>query len=232
MLNENTDIGVTDLLNSMDHFRYTLTGTGDDLPTRLGPGSGQHIAVEITTYATLDPKWYTPTARYPYRGIWVGDYSGHGCEFLLIHQPDREDDDDHFDPELLPRREGETDEDYAQRKADETVYRGSLKAIKLTGDPNVPRGEYTFVVDDLGPGGYVRTIHEAPFQGARVVKSKGHVAGTGFVNGRSPRICPELPLSSIKVANLPARSRQVHRCPADLDLPRPLGAILDRNGAH
>ncbi|OIW28097.1 hypothetical protein CONLIGDRAFT_462511 [Coniochaeta ligniaria NRRL 30616] len=152
-------------------------------PRRNPPSSmGLHIGEEISTYATLDPELYTPTARYPYRGIWVGDYSGHGCEFLLVHQPERDDDD--FDLDIMPRQEGETDEDYAQRKIDETVYRGRLEAIKLTGDPNVPRGEYTFIVEDLGPAGFVRTIQEAPFHGARVVKSKGHVAGTGFVNDK------------------------------------------------
>lgn len=177
----NTGLHLMEVLNAMHHL--------ENMPQPRQPGHNPlarvdlHIGEEITTYATLDPELYTPTARYPYRGIWVGDYSGHGCEFLLIHQPERDDDGD-FDPELLPRREGETDEDYAQRKIDETVYRGRLEAIKLTGDPNVPRGEYMFVVEDLGPAGFVRTIQEPPFQGARVVKSKGHVAGTGFVNGK------------------------------------------------
>jgi hypothetical protein len=45
---------------------------------------------EVSTYATLDPKLYTPTEEKPFRGIWVGDYSGHGCEFLLMNQPDNE----------------------------------------------------------------------------------------------------------------------------------------------
>jgi hypothetical protein len=179
-----TDITILELLNAMDHFDNMLPRHRQ--PGHFPPASmGLHIGEEITTYATLDPELYTPTARYPYRGIWVGDYSGHGCEFLLVHQPEREDDDS----DLLPRREGETDEGYAQRKIDETVHRGRLEAIKLTGDPNVPRGEYTFVVEDLGPAGFVRTIQEAPFQGARVVKSKGHVANTGFVNGKPTSIC-------------------------------------------
>jgi hypothetical protein len=45
---------------------------------------GLHLGEEVYTYATLDPKLYTPTEEKPYRGIWVGDYSGHGCEFLLV----------------------------------------------------------------------------------------------------------------------------------------------------
>ena len=181
MVEAGTGINIMELLNAMGHSEDMAQQPHEPdhaaaLSMRL------HIGEEISTYATLDPKLYTPTARYPYRGIWVGDYSGHGCEFLLVHQPERDAAD--FDPDMIPRREGETDEEYAQRKIDEDVYRGRLEAIKLTGDPNVPRGEYTFVVDDLGSEGFVKTIQQAPFQGARVVKSKGHVAGTGFVNGK------------------------------------------------
>jgi hypothetical protein len=158
----------------------------DDIPQQLreaGEGSvGMHIGEDIATYATLDPELYTPTPQYPYRGIWVGDYSGHGCEFLLIHQPERVDDD--FDPDSIVRLEGEADEEYAQRKTDETVNRGRLEAIKLTGDPNVPRGEYTFIAKDLGPGGFVSTVQDPPFRGARVVKSEGHIADTGFSRGK------------------------------------------------
>ncbi|GAQ38893.1 hypothetical protein AtubIFM56815_007473 [Aspergillus tubingensis] len=104
----------------------------------------------LSTYATLDPELYTPTDKKPYQGIWVGDYSAHGCEFLLF----------------LQRDHGEE--------------RCSLEAIKLTGDPNVPRGEISFSADDIGPGGFVRIAEEALFQGARIVRSKGHVAGLGF----------------------------------------------------
>jgi hypothetical protein len=136
-------------------------------------------------YATLDPKLYTPTSRHPYRGIWVGDYSGHGCEFLLIHQPDDPDDD--FDPTTITRRHDETDGEFAQRRADETVFRGRLEAIKLTGDPNVPRGQCTFVAEDLGENGLVTVVpgQEKPFGGARIVRSRGHVADDGFRNGGS-----------------------------------------------
>ncbi|KAI2469837.1 F-box domain-containing protein [Annulohypoxylon bovei var. microspora] len=147
----------------------------------MGPPSlGVHFAEEVVTYSTLDPGLYTPTAEKPWRGIWVGDYSGHGCEFLLINQPDDEDRDE--DP--LMRLESETEAEFQERFLHKRVYRGRLEAIKLTGDANVPRGEYTFVADDLGEDGFIGTAREPPFEGARVVKSKGHIAHMGFYNDR------------------------------------------------
>ncbi|KAK4132729.1 hypothetical protein BT67DRAFT_443635 [Trichocladium antarcticum] len=119
---------------------------------------GIHIGEDIATYATLSPALYTPTPSKPYRGIWVGDYSGHGCEFLLITQPHDDDDDDDDDNN------------------------DSLQAVKLTGDANVPRGEYSFVADDLGAGGLVEVAQEEPFVGVRVVRCQGHVASAGFVD--------------------------------------------------
>lgn len=180
-----------------------LGGLARDLPipgaagwadlTRAGPAAllsmilpatlGLNIGEAISTYSTLDPALYTPTEEKPYRGIWVGDYSGHGCEFLLINQPD-DPPENRFDPESIQQREGESDEGFAKRKHDETVFRGRLEAIKLTGDPNVPRGEYTFVADDIGEGGFVAVVQHEPFTGTRVVKSKGHIAHTGFIDGR------------------------------------------------
>ncbi|KAF2275777.1 uncharacterized protein EI97DRAFT_55145 [Westerdykella ornata] len=60
------------------------------------------------------------------------------------------------------------------------IYRGRIEAIKLTGDPNVPRGEYTFIAPDIGPQGLVRVATEDMFKGARIVKSVGHIAAQGF----------------------------------------------------
>lgn len=57
---------------------------------------------------------------------------------------------------------------------------GRLEAIKLTGDPNVPRAQYTFVSEDIGAAGLVRIAEEDPFAGARIVKSWGHLATDGF----------------------------------------------------
>lgn len=141
------------------------------------------LAEEVSTYSTVDPALYTPTADKPYRGIWVGDYAGHGCEFILIHQPD---DEIPFDESSVVQRENETLDEYLVRKREERIYRGRLEAIKLTGDPNVPRGEYTFIADDLGKDGFVRVADESKFEGARIVRSRGHVAERLFKNGKLP----------------------------------------------
>lgn len=142
-------------------------------------GPGVHLGEEVYTYATLDPKLYTPTEEKPYRGIWVGDFSGHGCEFLLVNQPDSEP----FDEASVVQKDDETAQEWELRKKEEMIYRGSLEAIKLTGDPNVPRGEYTFISDDIGEDGFIRTATEARFNGARIVKSRGHVAARMFRDG-------------------------------------------------
>lgn len=70
---------------------------------------------------------------------------------------------------------------------DGQIHKGAIEAIKLTGDVNIPRGEHTFVADDIGPSGTIRIAGEKPFRGARVVKSRGHVAGRGFMEGMSNR---------------------------------------------
>ncbi|KAF5863902.1 hypothetical protein ETB97_009188 [Aspergillus alliaceus] len=123
----------------------------------------------LSTYATLDPRLYTPTRRKPYQGIWIGDYSAHGCEFMLFLQRDSE------DVSIDLSEEGEP-----ELHDDGIIQQGSLEAIKLTGDPNVPRGEVSFKSDDIGPKGLVRVADEKLFHGARIVRSRGHVAGLGF----------------------------------------------------
>ncbi|KAI1000508.1 hypothetical protein K3495_g7687 [Podosphaera aphanis] len=145
----------------------------------LGHNSMLHelSSSDIMTYCTLDPRVYTPTEEKPYRGIWVGDYSGHGCEFLLMHQPD---DLEPFDEASVVRNANETDEEFAARKREERIYRGSIEAIKLTGDPNVPRGEFTFIADDISSGGFIRLADDQIFKGARIVRSLGHIAARMF----------------------------------------------------
>ncbi|KAH7140102.1 hypothetical protein B0J13DRAFT_61313 [Dactylonectria estremocensis] len=167
-------IGVGNVLRGMQ-FENSLAG-GSGL---TGGMTGIHLGEEVISYSTVNPALYTPTALKPWRGIWVGDYSGHGCEFLLIHQPD---DPPATDDELgLERTNSETDQEWEARRTDARIYRGRLEAIKLTGDPNVPRGEHTFIVDDLGPGGHVGDATDPPFAGVRMVRSQGHVAETDFI---------------------------------------------------
>ncbi|KAK2749903.1 hypothetical protein FQN57_005320 [Myotisia sp. PD_48] len=125
----------------------------------------------LSTYATIRPELYTPTPEKPYQGIWVGDYSGHGPEFLIFLQRD----EPRIAPGTTPATASPTDS-----QSQTTSLRGPLEAIKLTGDPNIPRGEISFIAEDLGPRGLIRTADEEPFRGARVVRSKGHVASLNF----------------------------------------------------
>ncbi|EEA21988.1 hypothetical protein EYB25_006775 [Talaromyces marneffei] len=55
-------------------------------------------------------------------------------------------------------------------------FQGRLEGIKLTGDPNIPRGEISFVAEDIGPKGLLGVSQDEEFRGVRVVKSKGHIA--------------------------------------------------------
>ena len=250
---------------------------------------GVRMGEEVSTWSSIDPKLYTPTKEKPYQGIFVGDFAGHGCEFILVRQTDRapaldrgrvdldspfyraylhpnhvtdvrnevannpvlrrassredqvDDSDDHDDDlrgaqsshsrttsRFYPRRtapanpvanlinsflaqtQPATTTPRASLNApfytapshfhnphisaqlpiedrtggDTETWSGAIEAIKLTGDPNVPRGEHTFIADDIGEAGFVRIAQEEPFKGARVVRSRGHVAGRGFSNGK------------------------------------------------
>ena len=206
----------------------------------LGRGVSIRMPEDITTYAALPVSCYTPTADKPWQGIWCGDYSGHGCEFLVVHQPDKQDERplprglewleqwfdgerggdsmdaaaqdeldytdaarDHADASVLDE-EGEVEDEYGEAEAAAATLRnfaaasstrqrqndykdvptGRLEAIKLTGDPNIPRGEYTFIAPEIGHEGFMRIADEEIFQGARVVRSAGHIAAHGFRAGK------------------------------------------------
>jgi hypothetical protein len=193
---------------------------------------GVRLGEEVATWSTLPKEMYMPGPGKPYQGIWVGDYAGHGCEFLLLLHTEkaprlparRESFNDLFGPILGRDEIGEEDGERGSEEEEDVfdealngitdpspnIYpvpsssshtespsssdlTGALQAIKLTGDINVPRGQHTFIADDLGPGGYIRHAKEAPFHGARVVKSRGHVAGRGFVDGEFSFFAVALP---------------------------------------
>lgn len=101
---------------------------------------------DVETFSALDKELYTPNIEYPLRGLWVGDYNAHGCEFILFHQP-------------TPKR---------------------LEGIKITGDINVPRGEYTFIISNLHEP--LRIADEEEWRGASVVKASGQIAASQFMD--------------------------------------------------
>ena len=171
------------------------------------------------TFGTLPEESYTPTKRKPWQGIWVGDYTGHGCEFLVILQkdvdlqpripisrwssagivsfaeqnPDNNTSDETLSALVSPMRESAEDnegvtlqEDYVLADVADGSCVGRLEAIKLTGDPVVPKGEYTWIAEDIGPKGLIRIANEQMFNGARVVRSLGHIADEGFENSTWP----------------------------------------------
>ncbi|KAL8642713.1 MAG: hypothetical protein Q9226_008479 [Calogaya cf. arnoldii] len=157
----------------------------------MGAPLGVHIGEDVMTFSTVPDEYYTATKEKPWQGIWVGDYSGHGCEFLLLIQSavDKasEGPRSSIETPLQHHSDGQR-KSLPVGKGQDGSCAGRLEAIKLTGDPNVPRGEYTWVAEDIGPGGLLRIAEEKIFRGARVVKSLGHCAARGFRDGKSSNL--------------------------------------------
>lgn len=161
--------------------------------------SSVRIGEDVLTFATLPADCYTPTKDKPYQGIWVGDYAGHGCEWLLLIQKHGKESTmaqaiqrlgrDSVCPNTIAAstRDGSANINGTASSnmaiEDSEGCRGSLEAIKLTGDPHVPRGEYTWIAEDIGSGGLIRIAEERTFRGARIVKSLSHVANNDFRDG-------------------------------------------------
>ena len=189
---------------------------------------GLKMGEDVMTWSTLPMECYTPTVKKPYQGIWVGDYAGHGCEFLVLIQKTEE--EAHGIPSIKPTRDpwmpaiqafpgatqiaipNEAGPDHRPEIRDSVEdsvgCTGRLEAIKLTGDPNIPRGEYTWIAEDIGPNGVVRVATERIFKGARIVKSVGHIAGNNFMEGKRATRSKGLEQSYIlEITRIPAACR-------------------------
>lgn len=96
----------------------------------------------------------------------------------------------------------------------------SLHAVKLTGDPHVPRGELTWAIDDITTP--IRICSEREWPGARAYRGRGQISNHGF---HSPTwIDTEVILYHAKTDELP------HTVQSDLTAEQ-LQALLDRRGA-
>ncbi|OKL56609.1 hypothetical protein UA08_08150 [Talaromyces atroroseus] len=88
--------------------------------------------------------------------------------------------EDAFERASLPDAQASNDVD----EIDGVKFQGRLEGIKLTGDPNIPRGEISFVAEDIGPKGLISVSQDEEFRGARVVNSKGHIAFQHYTDDR------------------------------------------------
>lgn len=89
----------------------------------------------------------------------------------------------------------------------------------MTGDPNIPRGEVTWVADDISDKGLVR-YGEKDWPGARIVKSRGQIANQGYKN----RIC--FLSHTITQELLLTVDSKIYRNGTDNDISRRIGTAL------
>ena len=192
------------LFQGLEHKPRTLGEASDctfRLRTWLERPPGTRHGENVMTFSTLPEEAYKPTREKPWQGIWVGDYSGHGCEFLAVLQTSspkslQAESQPHDvrpisigsngDGSASRRAEAPpSNSDPAKQEGEDGSCRGRLEAIKLTGDQNVPRGEYSWIAEDIGPQGLIRIANEEPFRGARIVRSIAHLADDEFRNGEA-----------------------------------------------
>jgi len=155
---------------------------------RLYTGHAMH-APHWHTWSALDPELVTPTPEYPMRGIWMGDYNGHGSEFIAFLQP-APGDPYFFSQAARSQLQNSVEREYQGSDLDQSDHMppglgkcnldAPLLAIKLTGDSNVPRGAFTFLTESLGGEMFLRNATESPFEGARVVRAACQTAGARF----------------------------------------------------
>ncbi|CAF1349636.1 unnamed protein product, partial [Didymodactylos carnosus] len=98
------------------------------------------------------------------KGIWVGTYSTHGLEFLYLNS---------ITNFVCPTSLGK------ECLISDKVLENVLIATKITGDPNVPRGEISFVA--LKQMDNVDSKNNDFIQ-QRCFQAAGQIAATGFVN--------------------------------------------------
>ena len=182
-------------------------------------GGKARLGEDVMTFSTLLEESYTPTKQKPWQGIWVGDYSGHGCEFLVMIQKD-------VDCGKSAIQAAAHDEDAAMEvessgPPEDGSCWGRLEAIKLTGDPNVPRGEYTWIALDIGPKGLLRIANEQMFKGARVVRSLGHSAAREYRDGRWHPVMMKGMRQELLIFD-----RSIHSVATDHDLSRQSCSVL------
>lgn len=58
-----------------------------------------------------------------------------------------------------------------------------LEGIKITGNIDVPRGEHTFIIENLDD--ISRIAYDEEWPGAKIVKGKGQIAASQFVDRQS-----------------------------------------------